>query len=265
MTVSDYYSTHSKALRKENDGIHYTLIINKLGTSIYGLNLSKKYKLEENLVSGLCTVFMSFSKEIIGKNVKLIGMGSINFLIFEFKYFNYGILCKEKETLDVIKEIISEVDELFQKYVLEKKINIRLENIYDKLLDQEIYNIVRGYYWREYDLDLEKRLIKYLESVMQLEELKGIILLSNKGQVVFSSLKTDNLMQYLKEIEFRVKICNNNILKLIYTSKNDDLIFSENLKDLYILILVFESTYIRFGLAELLTNKISSKIKSILQ
>ncbi len=264
MTLSQSSSIQSKALRKEIENVHYILIFNKPGTCIYGLNLSNKYHLEENLISGFCTAFMSFSKEMIGKNVRLIGMGNLNFLIFEYTLFNYGVLCKEKENLDMIKELVSKVNRLFQKYVTDNKINIRLENIYDKHLDNEIYNIVRSYYLHEYDVDTEKNLIAYLKSIKLPEELKGMILLSNKGHVVFSSLETENLMQYLKEIEFRVKICNNNILKLMYTSKDRDLIFSENIKDVYIIILVYESSLTRFGLAELVTHKISSKIRKIL-
>jgi hypothetical protein len=67
---------------------------------------------------------------------------------------------------------------------------------------------------------------------------------------------------FLKELEFRVKICNNSILKMFYTSKNGELIFSEYLFDLYIIILIFDSK-IRFGIAEFYLQKLVKKIEDV--
>jgi len=71
------------------------------------------------------------------------------------------------------------------------------------------------------------------------------------------------IRRFLKEVDFRVKIFNNSILKLFYTSKNNELIFSENIRDIYIIILIFD-TKIRFGMADLYLQKVVKMITDIL-
>ena len=68
---------------------------------------------------------------------------------------------------------------------------------------------------------------------------------------------------FLREVDFRVKICNNNILKLFYTSKNGELIFSEYVGELYLVILVFDAN-IKFGMAEYYLHKLVNYIKGLL-
>ena len=59
----------------------------------------------------------------------------------------------------------------------------------------------------------------------------------------------------LKEIDFRVKIWNNSILKLFYTSKRNELIFSDYIEDLYFIILIFNINT-KIGVAEYYLKKI---------
>ena len=71
------------------------------------------------------------------------------------------------------------------------------------------------------------------------------------------------LKKFLKQVDFRVKICNNSILKLFYTSRDNELILSEYINDLYFIILIFHAKT-KFGVAEFYLQKIVSKICIIL-
>jgi len=81
--------------------------------------------------------------------------------------------------------------------------------------------------------------------------------------VLYSSVKNSSFKNLLKEVDFRVKICNNSILKLFYTSKDNELIFSEYIADLYFIILIFDLD-IKFGVAEFYLQKLVNYIKQIL-
>ena len=71
------------------------------------------------------------------------------------------------------------------------------------------------------------------------------------------------LKNFLKEVEFRVKIYNNSILKLFYTFKDNRFIFSEYVQNKYFIILVFNS-HVRFGVAEHYLTRIVDSVKNLL-
>lgn len=244
--------------------IHYLLIFNKSGTCLYARNFSKYYNLEENLITGFCTAFMSFSMEMIGRQIKSIEMGSDKFVLFEKEQFHYGLLCNSIGNLALLEEIIEKINICFDNYIKTNKVNIRLKVIYDKELDIKVDSILREMLNKDYNLEKEKKIVDYLRELTLNEEIKGIFLLLDNGKIVYSSLNKGNLKVFLKEIDFRVKICNNSILKLFYTSKNNELIFSEYIEDLYIAILVFDINT-KFGVAGFYIQKLVEYIEKILE
>ena len=82
--------------------------------------------------------------------------------------------------------------------------------------------------------------------------------------MIYSTLKGTKLRKFLKEVEFRVKICNNSIIKLFYTSKDNELIFSEYIQDKYFVILIFDSN-IKFGMAEFYLQKVVKNVLLLLK
>ena len=96
-----------------------------------------------------------------------------------------------------------------------------------------------------------------------IDEINGTILLTNRGKVIYSSYNKLDLKNFLKEVEFRVKIYNNSILKLFYTLKDNRFIFSEYVQNQYFIILAFDS-YVKFGMAEHYLTRIVNSVKKIL-
>ncbi|MFX0058001.1 MAG: hypothetical protein ACFE85_06610 [Candidatus Hodarchaeota archaeon] len=243
--------------------IHNMFIFNKSGICIFGINFTNLYPIEqEQLISSYFTALMSFTKELIGDKVKTVEMGGgIKLVVFEKGKLYYSLLCNSIENLLLLEEVISKIHNKFMLYVRENKVKIDLEYICDDNLNFLIEDVIKETLSNEFDLEKEKNIIQYLKDTSLNDDINGIIFLTDKGKVIYSSL--NNIEHFLKEVDFRVKICNNSILKLFYTSKNKELIFSDYIKDKYLVILIFDYKT-RFGIAELYIHKIVKKIENIL-
>ena len=245
--------------------IHNLFIFNKSGICIYGLNLTNLYPIEqEQLISSYFTALMSFTKELIGDKIKTVEMGGgIKLVVFEKKTLFYSILCSTIENLEFLEDLVSKIESQFLKYVIKHKIKTDLEYVYDENLNYLLEDIIKEPFYNEFDKKKHKDIINSLIKIKSNDDIKGVILLNLRGNVIYSSLNDIKLKPFLKEVDFRVKISNNSILKLFYTSKNEELIFSENVNDLFIIMLIFESK-IKFGMAEFYLRKVVRKIKNLI-
>jgi hypothetical protein len=102
-----------------------------------------------------------------------------------------------------------------------------------------------------------------MKELILIDEIDGSILLTDRGKVLFSSYNKAYLKNFLKEVDFRVKIYNNSILKLFYTFKDKRFIFSEYVQNKYFIILVF-NPHVRFGVAEHCLTRIVDSVKNLL-
>jgi hypothetical protein len=252
-------------IRRTSDQInfHNLYIFNRSGICIYGINFTNLYQIEqEQLISSYFSALMAFTKELIGDKVKTVEMGGgIKLVVFEKGTLFYSLLCNSIENLILLEEVISNIHHEFMLYVKENKIKVDLEYICDENLNYIIEDIIKETLSNEYDLEKEEKIIKYLQEISFNDDINGVILLTDRGKIIYSSL--NNIEYFLKEVDFRIKICNNSILKLFYTSKDKELIFSEYVKDKYFVILVFDFKT-RFGIAELYMHKIIKKIENVL-
>lgn len=265
MIIEKKSKLSSKIRRSSSEkSIHYLFIFNKSGICLYGKNFTGVYKLiDKQLLSSFFTALRTFTKEVIGTNIKTIGMGDVKFVLFRRKYVYYGILCDSIENLLLLETIISKINFQFIEYVHKNNINMDVEYIYDKSLNFIIDEIVEDIFSKEFDLEKEQNIIEQLNNLALNDEINGVILLTEKGKVIYSSLDRLFIKDFLKEVEFRVKIFNNSILKLFYTSKNKELIFSEYVENLYFIILVFNSE-IKFGIADFYLQKAVKIIRNCL-
>ncbi|MCK4479444.1 MAG: hypothetical protein KAV01_02860 [Candidatus Lokiarchaeota archaeon] len=264
MGIEDKLAMHSKIRRSyDNTIIHNLFIFNKSGICFYGKNFTDYFNMEKNLVSPFITALMSFSKEMIGKKFKTIEMGDVKFVIFEKGLINYSILCDSIENETFLEEIVLQINKRLRIYINKKQININAEIVYDSELIEILDNIIDDALSSEFDLKVEEDLIEYIKETILIDEIDGTILLTNRGKVIYSSYNKLDLKNFLKEVEFRVKIYNNSILKLFYTLKDKRFIFSEYVQNKYFIILVFDS-HVKFGMAEHYLAKIVNTIKKLL-
>ena len=264
MSLNDHSISSPKIRRfPVNMTIHNLFIFKKSGICIYGKNFTNAYKLEDNLISAFFTAIRSFSKEVVGKKVKLIEMGNLKFVILIKGEYFYGYLSESNESLLILENITNKIHDKFTEQINKHLVNSKNEYVRDLEFDKIIDVIIEEILSTEYDLDIESKIIEELEEFSKNQDIKGIVLLTNKGRVIYSSLRSIELRNLLKEVDFRVKIYNNTILKMYYTSKNGNLIFSEYVNDMYFIVLVFDFN-IKFGMAEYYLNKIVDFIKLVL-
>lgn len=264
MTLPEESLILSKVKRiPEKMNFHQILIFNESGICIYKLNLSNLYLIdEEQLISSFFTALMSFTKELVGTEIKTVEMNNdLKIVVLKKEKLFYIILCNSIENMILISELISKINEEFNTYIKKYEVHTELEYIHDIHLDSSMEEIISNQLGNEFDLIKEKKIINYLKSLNYEDQINGIIFLTDLGHVIYSSFKEPVLRTFLKEVEFRVKICNNNILKLFYTSKDEKLIFSDYILNKYFIMLIFDLD-VRFGLADFYLQKVVNTIES---
>ncbi|MFX1488145.1 MAG: hypothetical protein ACFFBI_03290 [Promethearchaeota archaeon] len=206
---------------------------------------------------------MSFSKEMIGKKFKVIEMEDVKIVIFEKHSLYYGVLCDTFENITFLDDIISKINKRLVSYLIKNNINVDAEIIYDNDLNMAIEEIVSDSLRVKVSSEREMKILTILKELKLKDDIEGSILLTDRGKVIYSSFNKISLRSFLKEVDFRVKIYNNSILKLFYTFKDNKFIFSEYVLNTYFLILVFNSN-VKFGLAEHYLTKTVNIIRNTL-
>ena len=264
MGIQDRISFPSVIKRSyDNTNVHNLFIFNRSGICFYGRNFTDYFQMEKNLVSPFITALMSFSKEMIGKKFKTIEMGDVKFVIFQKGPIYYNILCDTIENEMFLEEVISKINKQLITFMRKNKINIDKQIVYDGEFNEVIEEIIDGAFSTEFDLKIEKQIMEYMKELTLNDEIDGTILLTDRGKVIYSSYNKIYLKNFLKEVEFRVKIYNNSILKLFYTLKDKRFIFSEFVQNKYLLILVFNS-HVKFGVAEHYLTRIVDSVKKMI-
>ncbi len=266
-TLSSVFSKITRSTYKET--IYNLFIFKNSGLCIYSKNFSNSknsYRIEEKqLFTAFIAAFNSFTKEIMGKNIKVIEIeGGIKFILIKKNNLYYVLLCDSNENLTLIETIISKIDFHFIDYINRNNININTGYVSEDSLNQIIDNIIEETFSCEFDLKKEAKIIESLKEMSLNDDIKGIILLTDKGRMIYTSLETKDIKKFLNEVEFRVKICNNSILTLFYTSKNNEIIFSEYVEDLYFVILVFDSN-IKYAVAKFYLQQVVKFMKNIIK
>ena len=265
MSLKELSLISSKIKRyPEKMNIHNVFIFRDSGICLYSRNFTNYYDMEDNLIASFVTALRSFTQEIVGKRIGTIEMGNLKFTIIKKVEYLYGFLSDIEESVLLLEDIAEKINIQYLKYVKLHKVNTTMEYIYDKDFDRIIDEILDMILNKEFDLRKEAKIINYLKELNSIADLEGVILLTNKGKVIFSSLRSYNVKKLLKEVDFRVKIHNNTILKMFYMTKNNEMIFSENINDMYFLILMFNYNT-KFGISEYCLKKAGDFIKKILE
>ncbi|MBD3193617.1 MAG: hypothetical protein GF317_01075 [Candidatus Lokiarchaeota archaeon] len=242
--------------------IHYFFVFNNAGICLYGRNFTNKYHLEANLISAFSSALISFSEEMIGKKVKVVDMGNVKIAIYNRDFFYYGFLCDSIQNLITLENLVSKINYFLVKYVEKHQININVEYIHNDDFNSYIDDIVRNRWNERYKNIDEQEMINKINQFSKQNDIKGIILFSDKGRILYSSLNKQDLNRYLNQLDFRIKICNNSVLKLYYTS-DSELIFTEYINDLYYIVLVFDLNT-AFGIGECYLKKCVELVKESL-
>ncbi len=240
--------------------IHYLFVFNRAGICLYSRNFTNQFRLNDNLISAFCSAIISFSQEMVGKKLKTVNMNSVKIIIFQRDIFFYGFLCNIDQDLSIIRRYTNKIDECLRNYVIDNKINTNVECIRDDNINIFIDDLVRKNFTK-FNKNKEIKLLDYLKSLQLKDELEGIVLLTNRDQIIYSSITSIKLKQLLKKLDFRIKIYNNSILRLFFTSQKE-IIYTEYIDQSYFIILIFDIKT-QFGIVEHISRKIIKSINNL--
>lgn len=243
--------------------IHYFFIFNNAGMCLYARNYTHQYKMEDNLITAFCSALISFSLEMVGKKVKIIEMDNLKIIIIQRDNFFYGFLCNSHINIVLLEDYVNKIDIRVRKYIKENNINTNVQNVHHDTINTFVDDLVQKSETHAENKTKNSSIIRYLIDFIHNNELEGLVLLNSKGKIIHSSLNSTQLRELLKELDFRIQICNNSILKLFYTSKNE-LIYSEYINDNYFIVLIFDKKTTTLGMAEYLLKRFIKNINKIL-
>ena len=243
-------------------GIHNLFIFRKSGICIFGKNFTQRYKVEENLLSAFFTAIRSFTQEVVGEKVNTVEMGKLKFTIIKKEEYYYGLLCDKNENMLILDDLIKKIHREYMTQIANHKIDKNVEHIKNIDFEKKIDGIIEVILSTEYDIKKEEKIIREFKKISKNSDVNGTILLTNKGRVIFSSLKSNEITKLLNEVDFRINSHNNAIVKMYYNNKSGDVILSENVNDLYFVILLFDNKT-SIGLADYYLNKAVKSIKMI--
>ncbi len=252
-----------KRRTSRNTSIHNIFIFKSSGICIYGKNFTRQYNMEDNLISAFFTALRSFTKEVVGEKIKTVEMGKVKFVIIKKHEYFYGFLSNNYENIVVLQEIANKIHTKYLKYIKKHGNSEHVEQIQNKSFEKEVGAIITEIVGKEYDLKKEHKIIEFLQEYSQSGDLEGVVLLTQHSKVIFSSMGDMELNNLLKEMNFRLKASNNSILKMYYTSKTGKIVFSEQVEDLYYIVLVL-NPIIKFGIAEYYLQKAVNFIRTFL-
>jgi len=244
--------------------IHYFFIFNNAGMCLYARNYTNKYKMEDNLITAFCSALISFSLEMVGKKVKTIDMENLKIIIIQRDNLFFGFLSDSHVNLLLLEDYVNKIDIRVRKYIKESGININFQNVHHDTINSFVDNLVQNNGYCIENKTKEYSIIRYLIDFIHNNKLEGLILLNNKGNIIYSSLKSAKLAELLKDLDFRIQICNNSILKLFYSSQNE-LIYSGYINEYYFIVLLFDIKVSTLGMAEYSLKKVIKNINSILK
>ncbi len=242
--------------------IHYLFIFNRAGVCLYGHNFTNLYKMNEQLISAFCSALITFSMKLVGKKIKKIDLHPLEIVLIQRQELFYGLIIDFKHDIILIEDYIDKIDNRLRSYIETNQVDIEVENIQDPSVTEYIDNIIRKHDIG-YDRHKEKMMASFLKSAILKNDIEGIVLFTNKGRIIYSSLTSENLKMLLDKLDFRVKISNSSIVKLYFSTKKE-LIFSTSINQLYFLGVVF-NIETPLGIVEYKLKRLLNRIETILE
>jgi len=261
--IESKLSNINQSSTKHHQRIHYLFIFNRAGICLYGRNFTNHYKLNDQLVSAFCSALITFSMEMVGNRIKKIDFHPVEIVIMQRNELYYGMLIDHHQNMILLEDYIDIIDNRLRNYIETHNVNIEVENIQDQAINEYIDDLIMEN-GTNYDKKKEKVLVSFLKTTIMKSDIEGIVLFTNRGRILYSSLTQDNLKKLLDKLDFRIKVSSdkNSIVNLFYSTKRE-LIFSTPVNQSYFIGAVFKIDT-PLGIAEYKLRKIIKEVLKIL-
>jgi hypothetical protein len=271
--------------------VHTLFILQETGVCIYSSHFTKKLKeLDTDLITGLFSALISFSKDITSRGLEIIEMIDLK-IAFKVKQGLIFIMISDITVSSIfLVDCLEKISYWFLSYYNKLGPSREYCIIQDKMLDgvfkATIKGLIHPFVYRS-----PKTIIKYLNSLISNDEIVGAALFSINGTVFYSSLPKMLLIHSLKEFEYvakqgfnelydvwdkdlgereplkqvRERVLNIFPKEKIILLKNDQKLFYKIIahKTFTLIIVILFDSRISLGMADVNLQKISKNIKNL--
>ena len=249
--------------------IHSLFILRKTGICIYSRNFTKDFEnIEVNLITPFFSAIFSFSENVISKKTpEVLEMSELRFVFKAQEDFIFTILSDSSASLLVSSRLTRIADEFFDLFPDKSSIK-DYQQIDVPKFDELVDSIITG----EEEIYMSKmfytKVIDVFKDLMYENEILGAALLSIKGNVIYTSLPNDILVNSLKELEIRYRVGSLTLPEMYSRLENGQKVVSKIIDIPWkldpLLIVVLYDTVVPLGMAEVNLDRIANKIINII-
>ncbi|MHA1147841.1 MAG: hypothetical protein ACTSR8_06310 [Promethearchaeota archaeon] len=252
--------------------IHVLYILKKTGECIYSRIFTSQFENAKiDLITPFFSAFFTFSNIVLSEEIDTLEMGKYKFI---FKQQNQPggvqpyIFCLQSDITFSNLYLKSCLDQISEKFFLELKDYLWMsdEVVEDSRFDSIIDEIIFGGGDLIRKIDLYSKVEDVFKEFHNKQGILGAALLTNSGEIIYTSLPNQILISSLKELEIRFISGASFIPELFYSLEDGKKVFSKEVgndeKEHYMVFILFEDL-VPLGLAELTLNKVAKALKEI--
>ncbi|MHA2186536.1 MAG: hypothetical protein ACXAAI_16215 [Promethearchaeota archaeon] len=188
--------------------IHSLFILKRTGICIYSRNFTKDFEnIEVNLVTPFFSAIFSFSENVISKKTpEVLEMSELRFVFKVQDEFIFTILCDSSASLLFVSSRLTRIADEFFDMFPDPSVIKDYQQIDEPKYDELVDSIITG----EEEIYTSKvfysKVINVFKELIYENEVIGAALLSIKGNVIYTSLPNEVLVNSLKELEIRYRV-----------------------------------------------------------
>ena len=250
--------------------IHSLFILKKTGVCIYNRNFTNDFEnIEVNLITPFFSAIFSFSENVISKKTpEILEMSELRFVFTVREDFIFSILSDSSASLIFVSSRLSRIaDEFFELFPDTSKVK-DYQQIEEPKYDELVDSIITGEEEIYMSKTFYKKVIDVFKELIHENEIIGAALLSTKGNVIYTSLPNEILVNSLKELEIRFMVGAVTLPEVYSRLENGQKLVSKIIDipwklDPLLIVVLYEST-VPLGMAEVNLDRIANKIINII-
>lgn len=250
--------------------IHSLFILKKTGVCIYNRNFTNDFEnIEVNLITPFFSAIFSFSENVISKKTpEILEMSELRFVFTVRDDFIFTILSDSSASIIFVSSRLSRIaDEFFELFPDTTKVK-DYQQIEEPKFDELVDTIITGEEEIYMSKVFYKKVIDVFKDLMYESEIIGAALLSTKGNVIYTSLPNEVLVNSLKELEIRFMVGAVTLPEIYSRLENGQKIVSKIIDIPWkldpLLIVILFSKEVPLGMAEVNLNRIADKVINII-
>lgn len=250
--------------------IHSLFILKRTGVCIYNRNFTNDFEnIEVNLITPFFSAIFSFSENVISKKTpEILEMSELRFVFTVREDFIFSILSDSSASIIFVSSRLSRIaDEFFEIFPDTSKVK-DYQQIEEPKFDELVDSIITGEEEIYMSKVFYKKAIDVFKDLIYENEIIGAALLSTKGNVIYTSLPNEILVNSLKELEIRFMVGAVTLPEIYSRLENGQKMVSKIIDipwklDPLLIVVLYDST-VPLGMAEVNLNRIAEKIINII-